>query len=163
MRFHRIGLLCSVLFVSMATPFLVAQTADGMKMFTSSADVQALIAKAKSTRKDQPLISQPLLKLAPYLASLEYRASVGPAAVHEGEAEFFYVIDGGGTLVTGGKLVNEVRMNPANVNGSAIEGGTSRVVAKGDFIVVPQGVPHWFNAIDGVLVLMTLHVPRVAQ
>ena len=50
-----------------------------------------------------------------------------------------------------------------NVNGSAIEGGTSRVVAKGDFIVVPQGVPHWFNAIDGVLVLMTLHVPRVAQ
>lgn len=132
------------------------------KTFASAADVAALLAKAKAERKDQPLISERILALAPYNANLEYRASVGPAAVHETEAELFYVIEGSGTMMTGGKLVNETRTNPANLTGTAIEGGTSRSVAKGDFIIVPEKTPHWFSAINGTIVLMTLHVPRQA-
>ncbi len=129
--------------------------------FTSAADVQALIAKAKSERKDgQANVTERILMLAPYSANLEYRASIGTAAIHEKDAEFFYVIDGSGTLVTGGKLVDEKRTNPANLSGSAIEGGTSQHVAKGDFIVVPEGTAHWFSSLDGAIVLMTLHVPR---
>jgi mannose-6-phosphate isomerase-like protein (cupin superfamily) len=132
-----------------------------MKTFSSSADVAALIAKAKSERKEgQPIVSEPILQLAPYNANLEYRASVGNAAVHEREAEVFYVIDGTATMVTGGKLVKETRTNPTNLTGTGIEGGDSRTVAKGDFIIVPENTPHWFSSIDGVLVLMTLHVPR---
>jgi mannose-6-phosphate isomerase-like protein (cupin superfamily) len=130
------------------------------KTYASAADVAALLAKAKAARKDQPLISERILQLAPYNANLEYRASVGPAAVHETEAELFYVIEGSGTMMTGGKLVNEKRTNAANLTGTAIEGGTSRAVAKGDFIIVPENTPHWFSAIDGTIVLMTLHVPR---
>src|ERR1043165_2152009 len=80
-----------------------AQAPTG-KTMVSAADVQALIAKAKAERKDQPIIAQSLLQLAPYNVSLEYRASVGAAAVHETEAELFYVVDGSATLVTGGKL-----------------------------------------------------------
>lgn len=135
--------------------------APAMKTFSSSADVTALIAKAKSERKEgQPIVSQPILQLAPYNANLEYRASVGNAAVHEREAEVFYVIDGSATMVTGGKLVKETRTNATNLTGAGIEGGDSRKVAKGDFIIVPENTPHWFSSIDGVLVLMTLHVPR---
>jgi mannose-6-phosphate isomerase-like protein (cupin superfamily) len=130
------------------------------KTFASAADVEALLAQAKSQRKDEPLISKNILQLAPYSANLEYRASVGPAAVHEKEAEMFYVIDGSATLMTGGKLVGEKRTNAANLTGTAIEGGMSRKVAKGDFIIVPENTPHWFSAIDGTVVLMTLHVPR---
>jgi mannose-6-phosphate isomerase-like protein (cupin superfamily) len=135
------------------------QGARPEKTFSSAADVEALLAKAKSQRKDQPLISENILQLAPYSANLEYRASVGPAAVHEKEAELFYVIEGSATMMTGGKLVNEKR-NGANLTGTAIEGGMSRKVAKGDFIIVPENTPHWFSAIDGTVVLMTLHVPR---
>ncbi len=130
------------------------------KTYSSAADVAALLAKAKAERKDQPLISERILQLAPYNANLEYRASVGPAAVHETEAEIFYVIDGSATMMTGGKLVNETRTNASNLTGTAIEGGTSRAVAKGDFIIVPEKTPHWFSAINGTIVLMTLHVPR---
>jgi mannose-6-phosphate isomerase-like protein (cupin superfamily) len=71
-----------------------------------------------------------------------------------------YVIDGSATMVTGGKLVDEKRTNPANLSGTGIEGGTSQHVSKGDFMVVPENTAHWFSAIDGTLVLMTLHVPR---
>lgn len=135
--------------------------AETMKTFISSADVAALIAKAKSERKEnQPIVAQRLLQLAPYNANLEYRASVGPAAVHEKEAEMFYVIDGSATLVTGGKLTKESRTNAENLTGTGIEGGTPRAVAKGDFVIVPENTPHWFSAINGVVVLMSFHVPR---
>src|SRR3954471_3669791 len=77
------------------------------KDYASSAEVQALIAKAKKTRTTEATIIQPLLRLAPYGANLEYRAAVGPAAVHEHEAELFYVIKGSAVLTTGGKLVDE--------------------------------------------------------
>ncbi len=151
--------ICIVLVT--VTAALAQEAAPPIKTFSSSADVAALIAKAKSERKEgQPLVLERILQLAPYNANLEYRASVGPAAVHEREAEMFYVIDGSGTMVTGGKLANEKRTNPANLTGTGIENGTPREVSKGDFIMVPEGTPHWFSSINGAIVLMTLHIPR---
>lgn len=130
------------------------------KEFASAADVQAMIAKAKNDRKDgQAIVNQNILRLAPYAANLEYRASVGPASQHDTEAEMFYVVDGSGTLVTGGKIVGETR-NGVNLSGTAIDGGQAREVAKGDFIMVPQKTPHWFSKINGVLVLMSIHLPQ---
>lgn len=127
--------------------------------YTSAADITALIAKAKSARtNNQPTVTENILRIPGYQASLEYRASVGPAAVHEKEAEFFYVIDGSGVLTTGGKLTEEKR-NGANLTGSGIEGGHIQNVGKGDFIVVPENTPHWFSSINSTLVLMSLHVP----
>lgn len=130
------------------------------QLFDSAADVNKLIAKAKSERKpDQPTVAEPILELSGYDGHLEYRASVGGAAVHETEAELFYVIDGSATLTTGGKLVNEKRTDAANLGGTAIEGGSPRNIAKGDWILVPPNTPHWFSPINGVLVLYSMHVP----
>ena len=117
--------------------------------------------KRKAERKEgQPTVAEPILELGSYDGHLEYRAAVGNAAVHEHEAELFYVIDGSATLTTGGKLVNEKRTDAANLNGSAIEGGTPRAISKGDWILVPENTPHWFSPINGVLVLFSMHVPR---
>jgi mannose-6-phosphate isomerase-like protein (cupin superfamily) len=160
MRVIGIGIILVTVTASLAQQ-PAAQPAPAIKTFSSSADVAALIAKAKSERKEgQALVLERILQLAPYNANLEYRASVGPAAIHEHEAEVFYVIDGSATMVTGGKLANESRTNPENLTGTGIEGGTPRDVAKGDFIIVPENTAHWFSAINGAIVLMTLHVPR---
>jgi mannose-6-phosphate isomerase-like protein (cupin superfamily) len=130
----------------------------------SAADVAAMMARARVARKpDQPLLAQSMIRLDQYNVSLEYRALVANAAVHETEAELFYVVDGSATLVTGGRLKNETRTNAANLSGSGIEGGQSRHVAKGDFIIVPEGQPHWFSAIDGTVVLMSLHLPHAPK
>jgi mannose-6-phosphate isomerase-like protein (cupin superfamily) len=137
------------------------QPAPPTKTYSSAADVAGLLAKAKADHKDgQPIVTERILQLAPYGANLEYRTSVGPAAVHEKEAEMFYVIDGSATLVTGGKLANEKRTNPENLTGTAIEGGKSQAIAKGDFAIVPENTPHWFSAINGSVVLMSIHIPR---
>src|ERR1044071_370000 len=105
------------------------------KLFASAGDVTALIANARKERKpDQADVAQPILQLAPYNANLEYRVAGinANASVHEREAEMFYVIEGAGTLVTGGKLKEERRTNAENLSGSAIDGGERRRVAKGD-------------------------------
>jgi mannose-6-phosphate isomerase-like protein (cupin superfamily) len=135
--------------------------APTIKTYTSAAEVVELMAKAKSERKpDQGIFSQRLLELAPYRVNLEYRAALAPAAVHEKEAEVFYVVEGSATMVTGGKLANETRTNATNLSGTGIENGVSRTVAKGDFIVVPENTPHWFSSIHDTLVVMTFHIPR---
>jgi mannose-6-phosphate isomerase-like protein (cupin superfamily) len=142
---------------------LLAQTAPAApKLFANAADVTALIERARRERKpDQANFVQPILTLAPYNANLEYRAAGvnATAAVHEGDAEMFFVIEGSGTIVTGGTLKDERRTNPANLQGSAIEGGTPRKLAKGDWVMVPAKTPHWFTQIEGALVLMSVHLP----
>jgi quercetin dioxygenase-like cupin family protein len=135
--------------------------ASMMNTFSSAADVQALLAKAKAERKEgQVMVAEHILSLAPYTANLEYRPIDGAVAVHEKEAEMVYVIDGGGTLTTGGTVVGEKRTNAANLSGTAIDGGTMRTIAKGDFAIIPEGTPHQFKPANGLLVMMTLHVPR---
>lgn len=150
--------------ITLLTAALIAQqkgAPQGPITYKSAADVAAMIAKAKAQNetKAQATISQRILQLAPYNVNLEYRASVGPASIHMKEAEMFYVIEGSGTLITGGKLVGETK-NGDNLSGTAIEGGTPQAVSKGDFIIVPENTGHWFSEIKSTLVLMSMHVPR---
>jgi mannose-6-phosphate isomerase-like protein (cupin superfamily) len=133
------------------------------KTFTSAADVEAMIAKAKSERKpDQPNFAQPLLRLAPYTVNLEYRVEGidTPATVHEKEAELIYVVDGAGIFTTGGKLIGEKRTNATNLSGTGVEGGSPQRISKGDYIFVPENTPHSFTKTQGRLVIMSVHVPR---
>jgi hypothetical protein len=129
-----------------------------LKMVQTSADVEAIVARAKA-QPPQPLRSTPLFQSPPYAVNIEYRTAVATSAVHETEAELFYVIDGGGTFVIGGALTEPQRTNAQNLTGKAITGGTSQKVTKGDFMWVPAGAPHWFSAIDGTVTLMSLHLP----
>jgi mannose-6-phosphate isomerase-like protein (cupin superfamily) len=129
-----------------------------LKTFMSSTDIEGLVAKAKA-RPPAPLISQPVVGTGGYRASLEYRSGApAPAAIHDTEAELMVVVDGSGTITTGGTLVDGKRTNPTNQSGSSISGGTPQHVVKGDMLIVPQGVPHQIAG-DPAIALMTFHVP----
>ena len=158
------ALVALTLAAAVAAPVAFAQApaTPPMKTFTSSSEVQALIEKAKADRKDNaPLVAEPILSLAPYRAQLEYRPGTSPAAVHEKDTELMYVLEGSGTIVTGGKLVDEKRTNAANRGGSSIEGGKPQALAKGDFVIVPENTPHQITpGAGGPIILMTMHAPR---
>jgi mannose-6-phosphate isomerase-like protein (cupin superfamily) len=150
-------------FAVLAVPAAAQNAAPAMvKTFTSSSEVQQLIAKAKADRKGEaPTTIEPILSLASYHANLEYRPIAGPALVHDTENEIVYVIDGTGTMTLGGQLVNPTRPNPTNQSAAAITGGTATALAKGDFLMVPHGTPHQVTAVNGApLVLMTMHMPQ---
>ena len=163
----RVRVLCTIFMLFFLAALAQQPAAQGApaaaRLFAGSADVAAMMAKAKSERKpDQANFVQPIVQLAPYSANLEYRVAgvKAPASVHEREAEMFYVVEGTGTLVTGGKLREEKRTNAENLTGTAIDGGTPRRLAKGDWVMVPEKTPHWFTQIDGALVLMSIHLPH---
>ena len=124
-------------------------------IYASAADVAAVVKKVG----DVPNGNGRIIQLAPYNVAIEHRmpAKQG-ASVHEKEAELFYIIDGSATIVTGGKLIDEKR-NGDNLTGTGIEGGTPQRLSKGDFIMVPPGVPHWFSNVDSPLTQMSLHLP----
>src|SRR5438046_8695486 len=115
MRAHVFGTIFTLVSsAALAQQSAAPNPAPAARLFAASADVTAMIAKAKSERKpDQPNFVQPIVQLAPYNANLEYRVAgvAAPASVHEREAEMFYVVEGTGTLVTGGTLKDEKRSN----------------------------------------------------
>ena len=84
-----------------------------------------------------------------HAAILLRRTAPGLAEVHEHQADAWYVIDGGCVFVTGGSVVNGAQSDPGEIRGASIAGGDERHIAKGDFISVPAGVPHWVKKIEG--------------
>ena len=127
----------------------------------TDAELHAGIAKLGNDRPNSPYRVFQLAGTTPYTVNVEHRTNQPQtASVHENEAELFYVIDGSATMVTGGKLVGETR-NGMNLSGKSIEGGVPTKLNKGDFFMVPEGVPHWFSQIDaGGLNIMSFHLPR---
>ena len=163
MRLHylAIGLLATAMTSSAFAQQAASPAAASGVAFMSDADIMSLIDKAKADlKKDAPLVSEPILSLAPYRASLEYRPGTSAASIHEKDAELLVVLQGTGDIVTGGKLVDEERRNASNLSGPSIDGGDTQAVAKGDMTFVAAGVPHQIIPTGGQpIVLMTLHVP----
>lgn len=147
-----------------ATSATAQEPVPDLKTTATSAEVQALIARAeREIKPGAAIMSQPLLRFAPYATNLEYRRAGTPPAVHLGEAEFFYVVEGSGTFAIGGTLVGSKPVGTHNLSGTSLDGATSRAVHAGDVFVVPENTPHGFPAIDGKLVLISMHVPRNSQ
>jgi len=75
---------------------------------------------------------------------------------HNDVTEVYYIIAGGGTLVTGGAMDNpkdeattsatvKVLVGPSK--SGAFRNGRSRTVEPGDVVIIPAGVPHGFSEI----------------
>jgi len=74
------------------------------------------------------------------------------AVMHPYSMEIYRVLEGSGTLVTGGTLILPLAesTNPNIVRTrNGIQGGLARQVKAGDVLVLQPGTPHWFSDIDG--------------
>ncbi|HUE96201.1 MAG TPA: hypothetical protein VMN39_06055 [Longimicrobiaceae bacterium] len=79
----------------------------------------------------------------------------GNAIRHETSVtEIYYMLEGSGTLVTDGRIMEERSTGNSpytgrpNHGGSRIEGGVSRRVVPGDVVIIPGNVPHWWSSLD---------------
>lgn len=90
----------------------------------------------------------PLLETADYKIHASRREEAGQAEVHTRDTDIIYVIEGSVTFVTGGSVVDPKSTGPDEIRGTRIDGGTARALSKGDVMVVPAGVPHWFSQVD---------------
>jgi mannose-6-phosphate isomerase-like protein (cupin superfamily) len=81
---------------------------------------------------------------------------------HDQQTEGYYIVSGGGTMVTGGHLVNGRRSAPdaavtKELNGPSCSGPVvgsdvvTREVKVGDIVIIPAGTPHgWVSIPDHV-------------
>jgi mannose-6-phosphate isomerase-like protein (cupin superfamily) len=137
-----------------------AQTADTDA--ASAAEIRAKVAVLAARMGKSSFAYEPLLKDGETVAALEYWKAPGKPAVHPNEAEYALVIEGAGTLVSGGTMADAMEKRPGLIEGSRINGGTTRRLRPGDVMLIPAGVPHWFG-IDGKLVLLGMKLPRKAK
>ena len=126
----------------------------------SADDLAAALAKLPA---DRPSAAARVFTLAPYNVNVEQRQPRAQgASLHDAQAEFFYVIDGAATLLTGGTLTTPTRTG-ANVAGTGIDGGVRQAFRKGDFLLVPAGVPHQFVDIQVPVRLLQLYLPEAGK
>ena len=83
-----------------------------------------------------------------YMVHASRREKPGMAEIHTKDADIVYVLDGTATLVTGGTAVDAKVTEPDELRGSSINGGEAHPLKKGDVIIVPAGVPHWFREVS---------------
>lgn len=72
------------------------------------------------------------------------------AIIHPHSMEIYRILEGNGTLVTGGILNEplEPRTNDDLIRTAhGISGGLSRQVSAGDVLVLQPGTPHWFSEV----------------
>ena len=84
-----------------------------------------------------------------YMVHASRREKPGVAEVHSKDADIIYVLEGEATFVTGGTVVEPKTIAPDEIRGAEIKGGETRVIARGDVIIVPAGTPHWFREVKG--------------
>ncbi|MCI0402813.1 MAG: heme-binding protein [Acidobacteria bacterium] len=80
-----------------------------------------------------------------YMVHASRREKPGQAEVHTNDADIVYVLDGTATLVTGGTVVDPKNIAADEIRGASIENGETRMLKKGDVIIVPNNTPHWFK------------------
>ena len=76
-----------------------------------------------------------------------HRTEAGPVELHEKETDVFYIVDGEATFVTGGKMIGGKLSKPGQWLGTVIEGGQVHHLRKGDVIVIPAGIAHWYKEV----------------
>lgn len=100
----------------------------------------------------------PLLETNHFKIQAARRVAPGQVEVHGRDTDIFYILEGSATFVTGGKALQTKTVARHEIRGTAIEGGQSQHVEKGDVLVIPKGVPHWFKEVNGLLLYYVVKV-----
>ena len=138
-------LMAGVMVLAQSQPAPPAAPAPGSPATYRSADA---LASALKTAKATPggMTTAAISNTDQYRINIVHRASPAGALAHAGNTELHYIIEGSGTVVTGGTIVPGADGKPASISN-----GVTQKVVKGDVIVVPANSPHWYSQIDSTI------------
>ena len=137
--------------VLMATA-VAAQTASAPAetfKFLSAKEIGALTDKPGSAPHTNNLVVRPQ-----YTVEYALRTDTGNLVeVHAHTIHYINILEGQGTLTYGGTVTSPKETGNGEIRGPGITGGTTIALHAGDYVQIPAGVPHLFNAAPGT----TLH------
>ena len=101
-----------------------------------------------------------LLQTDEFKVMTSHREGPGKVEIHEHDTDIFHVIDGTAEFVTGGTVAELKAGANGESSGKEITGGKTHHLAKGDVIVIPRGVPHWFKEVKGPFLYYVVKVTK---
>jgi mannose-6-phosphate isomerase-like protein (cupin superfamily) len=96
------------------------------------------------------LASETLKKYSTDYSMLAFRKQSGKAELHEKFADFYVVVEGEATLVSGGHIVNGAATGAGEVRGDSIQDGKEVKIKKGDVVHIPANIPHQLMLAKGL-------------
>jgi len=87
-----------------------------------------------------------------------HRTGPGQVEVHAKETDVLYMVEGDATFVTGGTMVGGRQTAPGQMRGTDVQGGQTQHLKKGDVVVIPAGIPHWFKDVSPTVSYLTVKV-----
>jgi mannose-6-phosphate isomerase-like protein (cupin superfamily) len=114
---------------------------DLQSQAATAAQIKALEAKAKASPAGfagAMVENYPNQKLLLWVRA----GKDGGGESHAGFIDFNVVVDGEGTVITGGRIADAKEVSPGEMRGSKVVGGTPHLLHKGDVLYVAAGVPH---------------------
>ena len=134
-------------------PAAPASTGSAMDAVTFIPAAQTAAAFAKG---------QPLIETGAYKVHASRRETPGGAEVHTRDTDVIHVLDGTAVIVTGGTVIDGKTTAMDEIRGARIDGGTPQALAKGDVLIVPNGVPHWFKEVKAPFLYYVVKVTAPA-
>lgn len=146
------------------------QSPPGSTVYVSADDIAATMAAAPEGRVSDQSIR--MIDAGGYNVGigLVRRPSTRPggAIQHHHQTEVYYVVEGSGTLITGGTLVDGQPLDPdgdtvKNLTGPSsvgprIQGGESQRIGKDDMLIIPAGTAHGFSNIEEDIAYLVIRV-----
>ena len=146
-----------------------AEKATPTSTFISSEALDKVLAQLKG--RPEPVIDQPLRVVdagSGYNVGIAVIRRTKPEAqslLHDKITEVYHVLEGGGTLTTGGTLVDRKPPDAALLKlvgpggvGTAIQGGRTQRLKAGDIVIIPSGTPNMFTQLEGTITYIIVRV-----
>lgn len=136
--------LATGVFVATAAAAQTASAPETYK-FLSAKEIAALTDKPGSDPHTNNLVVRP-----GYTVEYALRTDSGNLVeVHAHTIHYINILEGQGTLSYGGTVNNPTEGKNGEVRGPSISGGTTVAIHAGDYMEIPAGTPHLFNAASG--------------
>jgi mannose-6-phosphate isomerase-like protein (cupin superfamily) len=104
-----------------------------------------ILQKAQDLEQQASQTGSASVKLAEYpnhFTMVALRKKSGGAEIHQDYADFFLVVRGKATLLTGGIVDDQKTASPGEIRGSGLHDATATALQKGDVVHIPAKVPH---------------------
>jgi mannose-6-phosphate isomerase-like protein (cupin superfamily) len=137
---------------ALAARWVPTEVGDAGVKLISHDEVSAAFAKGR-----------PLIETGDYKIHASRRDAPGMVEVHTRDTDIAYILQGSATLVTGGSALDLKAIGPEELRGSSIRAGETRRLAPGDVVVIPNGVPHWFERVDAPLLYYVVKVRQAPR
>jgi mannose-6-phosphate isomerase-like protein (cupin superfamily) len=105
--------------------------------------------------------AETLEKYPHHYTMLSFRSKSGGGELHQNFADFFTILDGHATLITGGEVVDPKTTAPGELRGTSVKDGTRQELTAGDEVHIPAGMPHQMLVPNGATV--TYFVVKIEQ